>query len=281
MVRRLAYIAALSCVLAAPAWAGDLLSYEAVYELRLTHASSSGGPRAATGLYETRFAETCDGWDSKTHTVLNLAFGEGPSVTNERFFSSWEAKTGRDYQFAAFTLKNGKRVEAYTGTADLGKRGGQARYEVPAAEGNKIEHVTTLKLPQGTLFPAAHAQALLSSAEQGGPLFRQVVLNGSSSVGPRVMSTAIGPRRAPGHAEVAGIDQGLLGTPSWRMSSAYFNLFERRDMPNTEVDLQLYKSGVTESFEQTFGDFAVSAKLQRLRRLDAPSFARKASPPAS
>jgi len=264
-------LAVLSGIHAPQAWAGDLLSYEAVYELRLTHASSSGGPRAATGLFETRFAETCAGWDSKTHTILNLAFGEGPSVTNERFFSSSEAKTGRDYKFAALTLKNGKRVEAYSGVADLGKRGGHARYEVPAGEGQKTGKLVTIKLPPGTLFPAAHAQALLSSAEQGGPLFRQVVLNGSSSVGPRVMSTAIGPRRAPGHPEEAGIDQMLLGTTSWRMSSAYFNLFERRDMPNTEVSLQLYKSGVTESFEQTFGDFVVSAKLQRLRRLDTPS----------
>ena len=268
MVKCIALMAALAGLLTTPAWAGDLTSYEAVYELRLTHASASGGPRAAVGLHETRFAETCTGWETKNHTILNLAFSDGPDYTNERFFSSAENKNGRDYTFAALTLKNGKRVEAYKGTAELGKQGGQARYEVPGEKGPKV---ITLKLPQGTLFPTAHAQALLMSAQKGGPLFRQVVLNGASSTGPRVMSTAISQRRPPDHPAEAGIDQVLLGTPSWRMSSAYFNLSKRRDLPTTEVDMQLYQSGVTESFEQTFGDFTVSAKLQRLRKLDAPS----------
>ncbi len=250
--------------------AADLIPYEAIYALRLTHASSSGGPRAAVGTFESRFIETCQGWDTKSHTTLSLTFSDGGVFTNERFFSSLEAKSGRDYSFAALTLKNGKTVEAYKGTATLASRGGRARYELPAREGEKRSHIISLVLPQGTLFPAAYSLALLGSAEQGTPLFRRVVLSGSSSVGPRVLSTAIGPRLAAGEVEAAGIDRMLVEMPSWRMSSAYFNFFEKRDIPNFEMFLRLSKSGVTESFEQTFRDFTVSATLQRLRRLDRP-----------
>ncbi len=252
------------------AWAGDLLSYEAVYALRLTQASSSGGPRAAIGTFESRFTETCAGWDTKSRTLLTLTFSDGTVFTNERLFSSLEAKTGRNYTFAALTLKNGEAVESYKGSAELSRRGGRARYELPAPEGKKAGRVISLPLPVGTLFPAAHSAALLGSAEQGAPLFRRVVLSGASSVGPRVMSTAIGPRLLQGHPDVADADPVLLKVPSWRMSSAYFNFYEKRDVPNFEMFLQLSKTGVTESFEQTFRDFTVAATLERLRWLDAP-----------
>lgn len=275
MRRHLSVVAA-AMIIAAPltfhgkARAADVLPYEAIYALRLTHASSSGGPRAAVGIYESRFIETCAGWDTKSHTSLSLTFSDGAIFTNERFFSSLEAKNGRDYSFAVLTLKNGKSVEAYKGTATLAKRGGRARYELPAQEGEKRGHIISLVLPQGTLFPAAHSLALLGSAEQGTPMFRRVVFSGSSSVGPRVLSIAIGPPLAAGQSKAAEIDRALLDMPSWRMSSAYFNLFEKRDIPNFEVFSRLSKSGVTESFEQAFRDFTVSATLQRLRRLDRP-----------
>ena len=258
-------------------WAESRPSYEAIYELHLTHASATTGPRAATGTYETRFAETCDGWDTRTHIVLDLAFRDGTNSSNERFFSSWESGDGLKYRFAVQTIKNGATVEAYKGSAALTKKGGQVTYEIPTLQGEK-RHVREIKLqlPRDTLFPMAHSRRLLDRADLGEALYSSVVLSGSSSTGPRVMSTAIGPRLTAGKPVAGGdsvdgqIDPGLLGTPSWRMSSAFFNLNEKRDTPNTELFLQLYQTGVTQSFEQTFGDFTVGAKLSRLRRIDGP-----------
>ena len=255
----------------AAAQAADLRSFEAVYDLRLTHASASLGPRAATGIYEIRSAETCDGWDTKSHVTMDLAFRDDTHSNNERFFSSWESKSGSDYRFAVRTVKNGKTVEAYKGTAVLSKKGGTAHYEVPPPDGQKNPRVINMTLPRDTMFPAAHSRALLTRAEKGEALFSTVVLNGAASNGPRVMSVAIGPRLDGGGQGMAGnIDGTLLGTPSWRMSSAFFNLNEQRDTPNTEMFLHLNKSGVTQSFEQTFSDFAVSATLKSLRPLDPP-----------
>lgn len=252
--------------------AGDLPSFEAVYDLRLTHASATVGPRAAAGTYEMRMVETCDGWDSKSHIAMDLAFRDDSSSSNERFFTSWESKAGNDYRFAVRTVKNGKTVEAYNGTAALSKKGGMARYELPAPEGEQKPRLISVALPRDTLFPIAHFRALVTRAENGEALFSSVVLNGASSNGPRVMSVAIGPRLDNGSAGgSANIDRTLLGTPSWRMSSAFFNLNEQRDTPNTEMFLKLYESGVTESFEQTFNDFAVAATLKSLRRIDPPN----------
>ena len=257
-----------SLVAAAPAFASDLVSYEAVYEVRLAHASGSFGPRAATGVYESRFAETCSGWDHKTHITLNLSFTEGTPTTNERFFSSFENKNGQDYSFAAVTFRNNKRIESYKGSAVLDKRGGKAVYEVPAADNKKPGRIVTLKLPLGTLFPAAHSKLLFDKAASGEPFYSSVVLNGSSSVGPRVQSIAIGPR-----VEASGddVDPLLAQFPSWRMSTAFFNLNEKRDIPNSEMFQRVFGSGVLESFDQTFTDFTVSVKLKRLRWIDPPS----------
>jgi hypothetical protein len=252
--------------------AAELPSYEAVYDLRLTHASSTTGPRAAAGLYEIRSMRTCDGWDTKTHVVLDLAFRDDTQSNNERFFSSWESKAGNAYRFAVRTVKNGKTVEAYSGTAALSKKGGVAQYEIPPSDGKTKPRVVKLNLPRDTMFPAAHSRALLTRAENGEGLFSTVVLNGAASHGPRIMSVAIGPRqdaRAPEAS--ANIDPSLIGTPSWRMSSAFFNLNEQRDTPNTELFLQLYESGVTQSFEQTFNDFEVAASLKSLRRVATPA----------
>lgn len=262
---------------AGAAEAANAPSFEAVYDLRLTHASSTTGPRAAVGTYDIKVAETCDGWDTKSHILLQLAFRDDTESSNERFFSSWESKPGESkagahYRFAVRTVKNGKTVEAYKGTAALGKKGGSARYEIPPPQGETKPRVVELPLPRDTLFPAAHSQALLRRAEGGDALFKSVVLNGASSNGPRLMSTAIGPRVENAAQPLpAEIDRALLGTPSWRMSSAFFNLNEQRDTPNTEMFLQIYGSGVTQAFEQTFNDFAVSATLKRLRRIDTPT----------
>jgi hypothetical protein len=266
--RRSAVVALVFLFNVGPAWGAELMSYEAVYDVRLQHASGSFGPRAVTGVFESRFAETCGGWDQKTHIKLNLLFADGAPTTNERFFSSFESKNGHDYSFAAVTFRDGKRIESYKGAAVLGRRGGKATYEVPARNGEGGRRTVTLDLPKGTLFPAAHSRLVLDKAASGGPFHSSVVLNGSSSVGPRLHAIAIGPPLVDS-AEV--LDPKLAQYPSWRMNEALFNLNDKRDIPNTEMFQRVFQPGVLESFEQTFGDFTVSAKLSHLRWIDPPS----------
>lgn len=247
--------------------------YEAVYDLRLTHASSSLGPRAATGISESKLTDTCDGWDLKSHVVLNLAFRDDEVSSNERFFSSWESKDGKTYRFAAHTIKNGNVVEDYKGTATFQRSGtGRATYEAPPVKEGGKPRTFTITLPHGTLLPMTYTKELIDQATRGEPLFRSIVLNGAASRGPRIMSTAIGPAILPPHlTEADDVDISLLSAPAWRMSVAYFNLGERRDMPNTEMFMQMHGTGINESFEQTFTDSTLSAHLQRLRRVDPPN----------
>jgi hypothetical protein len=259
---------------ALPAHAADFPPYEASYDLRLTRASATFGPRAALGTYQYRLAESCDGWETKSHIIVDLTFRDDATFTNERFFTSWEAKNGSSYRFAVQTVKNGNTVEAFKGTATVNGHGGQAVYEPLGTSGARKEFKkVVLPLPAGTMLPLAHARALLQHAEQGDALFRSVVLNGSFSTGPRVLSVAIGPRHGEFTTPPATpeFDPKLLATPNWQMSSAAFNLNEKRDTPNTETAIQIHESGVVENFEQTFFDYALSARLTRLQRLESPA----------
>lgn len=248
-------------------------SYEAVYDIRLVQASSTGGPRAAIGTMEWRFAETCGGWETKTHTVMNLHFSNDAHYLNERFFESLESKNGRNYTFSVKTIKNDMVEENFKGKASLDRRGGVAHYELHPLFGQEDDAVrmVNISLPQGTLFPVAHSQGLVNSAQRGSALYNTVVLNGQSSVGPRRISIAIGPQASGTTIPTTpNVDSKLLDQPSWRLSTAFFNLFERRDTPTTEVFQQYHASGVTESFDQTFRDFKINVQLNRLRRLDPP-----------
>lgn len=254
----------------------ELLSYAARYELRLVHASSSEGPRAAVGTLDSVFQETCDGWDTRSRTVLDLAFRDSSNFTNERYFNSWESKNGREYKFTVHTFRNGRTVEAFDGRAEIEDVGGRAYYAAVGEDGVRASEEVALDLPEGTMLPVVHATALLDHAKEGTTLFRSVVLDGASSTGPRVVSVAIGKRDEGGGipetlngARAEDIDK-LLNTAAWRMSTARYNIDDDRDTPDTELFLKLHSSGVLGSFEQTFDDFKFSAHMVSLRHLDPP-----------
>jgi hypothetical protein len=251
---------------AAPAAA--ITPYEAVYDLSLVTASNTQGPRAMDGVLEQRMARSCNGWETRSHVIVNAVFRDDTTSVNERIFTSWEADDGSAYRFAVQTSKNGVLVESFKGTAKLGKRGGEAIYETTVRDGRRVK----VPLPRDTFLPVGYVRALLDRAEQGEVLFSGVVLNGASSNGPRVLSTAIGPRDAAA-APANGLDPQLLGK-GWPMSLAFFNLFERRDTPVFETVLRQHESGVADDITQTFSDFTIAAHLTRLKRLGVPSCAR-------
>jgi hypothetical protein len=262
--------------LTAPAAGAALFSYDSSYDVQLARGSLSTGPRAASGVLDYRFVETCEGWQTRSRVIMDLTFRDGTMITNTRDFESFESRDGRDYSFTVRTTKGGVPVEAFRGTAKISARGsGLAVYEIPSPEPDGKPRKVTVTLPKGTLLPVQHTLALLERAAKGERLFRSVIFNGASSVGPRAMSSVIGPQlaaaRPSSDAPAADVDGALFDAPAWDINLAYYNLIERRDTPNFEVFQRYYASGVAPSFEQQFGDFTIRADLDRLRRLPAPT----------
>jgi len=250
--------------------APTLFSYDANYTVQLSRGSSSTGPRAMNGVLETRFQEVCDGWTTRTRIVLDLTFRDGTMLTNQRDFDSFESKDGRTYTFAARTVKGGVPVEAFRGKVQTRMRSGRTViYEIPSdKDGESKTRTLSVSLPRNTLLPVQHAVAILERAEKGDRQFRSVLFNGASPVGPRLMSTIIGPQVVPVLSDApSAIDQTLLNVPAWDLNVAFFNLIENRETPAFEVFQRFYASGIAPSFEQEFGDFNIRADLDRLQRL--------------
>ncbi|MBM3515531.1 MAG: DUF1849 family protein, partial [Alphaproteobacteria bacterium] len=200
-----------------------------------------------------------------------LAFRDGTTLSNERIFWSTEANDGRSYDFAVKTVKGGVPVEAFKGSAKLSNRSGSVYYELPSDNPDAKPKRIQVPLPRGTLLPVAYMKELIGRAEKGEALFRSVVFNGASSAGPRALSALISPKSTKHSAATADeIDASLLSQPAWDLNLAFFNVFERRDVPNFEVFQSYHASGITPSFEQEFEDFRVSADLSRLKALPRP-----------
>lgn len=260
--------------------APDLFSYEASYSVQLARGSLSTGPRAANGVLDTRFRESCDGWETHSRVVIDLTFRDGTTLTNQREFDSFEAKDGSTYTFAVRTTKGGVPVEAFRGTANIKPRGtGSVVYEIPPENAGAKPRLITLQLPRGTLLPVRHALVFLEQAEKGQRQFRSLVFNGASTAGPRAMSTVIGPQLLPGTVPPpepeSDIDKSLLAVPAWDVNLAYYNLVDQRETPTFEVFHRYYASGITPSFEQQFDDFTIRAELDRLQRLQAGACEKK------
>ncbi len=250
----------------------NLFSYEATYSVQLARGSFATGPRAANGFLNVRFHETCDGWETRSKIMIDLTFRDDTTSTNERDFESFEAKDGTAYTFAARTVKGGVPVEAFKGMAAFQRGGtGKVEYSLPAEVPGGEPRKLSISLPRGTLLPVAHALELLSHAEKGDRQFRSVMFNGASSVGPRLMSTVIGPQIAPlkdALPQQDDIDVALLMMPAWDLNLAYYNLVDaNRDTPAFEVFQRFYASGIAPSFEQAFGDFTIRAELDKLQRI--------------
>ncbi len=260
-----------------------LFSYDANYVLQLARGSVSTGPRAATGMLQYRFSETCDGWQTRSRATVDLTFRDSTTLVNTRDFESYESKDGREYTFAVRTIKGEVPVEAFRGSAKLNDRGaGTVVYEIPNEDPKVDPRKVTITLPKGTLLPVQHNLALLERAAKGDKQFRSVIFNGSSSVGPRAMSTLIGPQlepvAPPSVVTMPQVDKELLETPAWDLNLAFYNLIERRDTPTFEVFQRYYASGVAPAFEQQFNDFTISAELDRLQRLPTPTCAKSSAP---
>ena len=270
MLRASAFGLFAALLIAAPVHAVTFMPYEASYDLSLLSASGTIGPRAMDGILEQRVTLTCGGWETRSRVLLTAVYRDDVSSTNERIFTSWESQDGTQYRFAVQTRKNDIVVEAFKGTAKLGPKGGEVTYEAPVEKGKKVR----VPLPRDTFLPLSYARALVDHAVAGDVLFSGVVLNGASSHGPRILSTAIGLRDPqPTKPTKPELDSNLL-SGGWRMSFAFFNLFEKSDTPIFETVLRQHESGVVDEITQTFSDFTIAAHLTRLKKIPAPACAR-------
>ena len=262
---RACLVVALAAIVAGPggaraAEAAGFVPHRAVYDLSLAKSRSGGAMARAAGKLEFEWADVCTGWTVSQRTRVRMATREGRAFDFGWSLNALESRDGRRYRFFIRRINPDGSDEEVRGEArfdEAGKRG-VAVFDAPESR--------KLRLVKGTLFPTAHALALIEAAAKGElPLWR-TVFDGSGDDGRFGVNAVL--------AEVLAADAPksfesplLRDQKSWRLRLAYFGMDETVSEPEHEQALRLYANGIVDEMLLDYGDFVLRADLSILEAL--------------
>lgn len=265
----LAMTAVLGALVAgAPAAAAELQPHRALYELTLATVRSNSDITTLTGRMALEWADACDGWTVNQKVRMNFTSRNGPPVSNEFNFSSFETKNGNMLRFIMRSSADGEPFEEFVGTATRGAGGGEVVFSVPDGQ--------TLALPAETMFPSEHLFLLVASALAGETWIGEAVFSGTGPESLHEVTAFIGPEIPAGSRPIAHTGEGdetmraLAELRSWPVAMAYFPLRHNDPEPEFEVSYRLMENGVASSLLLDYGEFAMRANLHRLEILIPP-----------
>lgn len=248
--------------------ASELMPHRAIYDMTLASTKLGGGVTGASGAMTYKFGDSCDGWTVENKTVLTFAYSDGAPVATTWDFVTWESKDGLHYRFRVRSTRDGVVNEEINGVANLDGlgKGGVAKFSLPEPK--------TMRLPKGTLFPTEHTIRLLETAAKGGHSIERILFDGTGTDGPFDVNAVIG-RESPansnnGMAADPVVSPVLLSAPSWPMQMAFYLRDSKDAIPDYEVALRYYINGVADEVLQSFGNFSLKGRLQKLEPLPRP-----------
>jgi hypothetical protein len=176
-------------------------------------------------------------------------------------YATWEAKDGQSYRFNVRKLVNGELDEELRGTAESREgRPGVARYLKPETQ--------EIELPGGTMFPTMHTIELLRHAMAGDKVFGTTVFDGSDTEGATEINTVLGLKKELARDD--RFDAKLFHGSTWPVRMAFFPLASEEAAPEYEMSLSLLENGVAQSMLIDYGDFTVTAVLDKLESMPRP-----------
>lgn len=234
--------------------ASDLAPHRALYRMSLVEANPSSGISAATGAMMYRFEDICDAWTSETKVILKLIYAEGDEIQTTWSFTSWEAKNGLSYRFNVRHSRNGNDVEVLEGHAKREEARG------PATATFTVPKDTTIKLPDGTLFPTRHLVELIKAGQKNTLTVSEVVFDGASLENPYQINALITKPKAKSTDTKA----------ARHIRMAFFPILAKAEEPEFELGITYRPDGVAERIRQDFGDFSLNLVPDNIEVLSKP-----------
>lgn len=263
--RALILLAVAAGLLPSTVKAAELVPHRAEYALSLKTAKQGSGIAGLNGKMMFSFADTCNGWALENKTVMTMQQAEGDEIESKWSFLTWEAKDGLSYRFRVLSLRDGEKVEEIEGKAMLDAPGGLGKAILVKPE------ELTIRLPKGTLFPAAHTQLFLAEAARGRTNLQRMVFDGASLDSPQEVSALIGAARPAPAKPGSGIAaHPLLAGPSWPSHMAFFKTGAKDGLPAYEISLRYFANGIADDVIEDYGNFTVRSQLIKLEPLPRP-----------
>lgn len=235
---------------ATPAGATDLAAHRALYALTLANARS-GDIAGATGKMAYEVTDACDGWAVRQRLEMTISNRDGQDIQMVSDYTTWESKDGLRLQFRMRQTTDTAVTSEVAGDAKLDSAGGpgQAHYTLPAD--------ATKPLPNGTLFPMAHTEAIIAAAKAGKKFLALPLFDGTSADGAQDSSIAIVGWNPPAKTQWPA----LTNLSSGRVHVAFFDRTPGTQQPDYEVGMRYWENGVADDLSMDFGDFVMSGKM--------------------
>lgn len=263
-MRRLAltFAAAFLLLSGGEASAIEMAAHKAEYQLSM-EKERGGDVAAAHGTMTYEVIDACTGWAVRQRLEMILTNREGQDITMVSDYATFESKDGLKMRFRMHQTTDQAVTSDVAGEASLAGKGGPGTviYTAPAA--------TTMALPNGTLFPTAHTEAIIAAAEQGRKFIALPLFDGSGADGAQdssvVLSTWPSKPVEPGVSKFAtAAGSPIAAMPSGHVHIAFFDHNAHAQTPNYEVGMRYWANGIADALSMDFGDFVMSGTLSAL-----------------
>jgi hypothetical protein len=262
-MRHLAATTVLLLLASPAAHAAPLAAHHAVYALTLD-TSKTEDVIAAHGTMTYDVLDACAAWTTSQHLVIDLTNKQGQDVHMVSDYATLESKDGTHLDFHTKQVTGDAITQKLDGTATLEHAGGrgQATYTNPEK--------TQVLLPDGTLLPMAHTNALLNAAAAGRKFLSVPLFDGTGAGGAQDTFVTIESWAKPAPGKIPAKWAALATLASGHIHIAFFDRNTTAETPNYEIGMTYYANGVADSLAMNFGDFLMNGRLEQLDLHTAP-----------
>jgi len=246
----------------AAAHAENLLSYRAVYDVRLVDAKPGANVAAASGQIAYGVKKTCDGWLVNQSGTMYLQTSEGDVIPQTLNFSSWEADDASQYRFTVMGDQGDDDVILGGAKMTKTRDSGEAQFVRPEA--------VTFSLPAGTMFPIEHTKHILAQAARGISQFENSVFEGTDIEGAKLLVTFVSAISTRSQALSDQFKSQALKRPGWNFRLAYFEPTSQTGEPMYEIEADYLDNGIPVRWMLDYGDFTVEMAMSKMEVLPKP-----------
>ncbi len=245
-----------------------MAAHHAVYALTL---DTSGPPKpdetasvvAARGTMTYDVTDACTGWASAQHLSITLTNHDGQDIQMDSDYATFETKDGLKIDFHMKQTTDTAVTQQVDGTATLPAPGqaGEVRYTSPAAR--------TMPLPEGTLFPMKHTEAIIAAATGGQRFLTVPLFDGTGPDGAQDTFVTVLDWGKPFDTKWPA----LSAMPSGRVHISFFDRGKpgAGQTPSYEIGMRYWANGVADNLRMNFGDFVMDGTLSEFHLMPPPA----------
>ena len=243
-------------------YAANLVSYRAVYDVRLVDAKAGASISAVSGQIAYGVKKTCDGWLVNQTGTMYLQVTTGDVIPETFNFSSWESADGTQYRFTVMGDEGDSDV--ILGGAKLAKSGGRGEAQFSKPE------PATFPLAAGTMFPMEHTNHILDQAARGQSQFENSVFEGTDVEGAKLLVSFVSAISARSQALLERFKTEALTRPGWNFRLAYFEPTSKTGEPMYEIEADYLDNGIPVRWMLDYGDSIVEMGMSKIEILPKP-----------